>query len=87
LGSEGDWVDLKVTDRGPGLSADEITVMRRALSRGEAAPSRRGSGLGLALVDRVAAAHHAYLMLDTPEDGNGLRVVVSFPVHKPAAAM
>lgn len=86
LASEGDWVDLAVADRGPGLTADEIALMRRALARGEAAPSRRGSGLGLALVDRIAAAHHAYLVLDAPDDGNGLRVVISFPVYRPASA-
>ncbi len=84
LAQEGDWVDLSVSDQGPGLSAEELAAIRRALQRGEAVASRRGSGLGLALVERIAAAHRAYLVLDSPETGPGLRVVVSFPVQRRA---
>jgi signal transduction histidine kinase len=80
-----DGVDLMVTDSGVGLGPTELTAIRRAIAQGEAAPSRRGSGLGLALVERIAAAHRAYLLLDTPEQGGGLRVVVSFPIHDPEA--
>jgi len=86
LSQEGDWVDLTVIDQGPGLAVDELASIRRALQRGEAVASRRGSGLGLALVERIAAAHRAYLVLDTPETGTGLRAVVSFPVQHGAAA-
>jgi two-component system osmolarity sensor histidine kinase EnvZ len=81
LRQDGDWVDLTVTDHGTGLSAEELALIRRAVAEGEAAPSRRGSGLGLALVERIAAAHRAYLLLDTPDEGSGLRVVVSFPTR------
>jgi signal transduction histidine kinase len=79
LRRDGDWVDLSVTDNGVGLGAEELTLIRRAIARGEAAPSRRGSGLGLALVEGIAAVHGAYVLIDTPEEGAGLRVVVSFP--------
>jgi signal transduction histidine kinase len=82
LAQEGAWVDLSVTDQGPGLSGEELAAIRRALQRGEAVASRRGSGLGLALVERIAVAHRAYLVLDTPETGTGLRAVVSFPVKR-----
>lgn len=81
LSRDGTWVDLAVTDKGTGLSTEEVSLIRRAIARGEAAPSRRGSGLGLALVEGIADAHGAYLLLDTPEDGTGLRVLVSFPVQ------
>jgi two-component system sensor histidine kinase AdeS len=68
-----------VTDRGTGLTAEELQRIRRALRRRELAESRRGSGLGLALVKQIAAAHCAYFVLDNAGDEGGLRAVVSFP--------
>ena len=82
LGRDGDWVDLSVTDHGPGISGEQRAEIRTALHRGESARSGRGSGLGLALVEQIAAAHNAYLVLEAPAQGTGLRVVVSFPVPR-----
>lgn len=78
LMADGDRVDLAVTDRGTGLTAEELQRIRRALRRRELAESRRGSGLGLALVKQIAAAHCAYFVLDNAGDEGGLRAVVSF---------
>jgi signal transduction histidine kinase len=80
LRAEGDWVDLAVSDQGPGLTLEEQRRVRHALRRNELAVSARGSGLGLALVEQIAAAHHAYLVLENAGEAGGLRVVVSFPI-------
>jgi len=78
LDVSGPRVSLAVVDRGPGLSSVEIKTLLRALRRGEAAPSRRGSGLGLALVQQIADAHKAILDIAGNTDGEGLRVTLTF---------
>jgi signal transduction histidine kinase len=79
LRHDGDWVDLEVADHGPGLSAEEYARLGKARKRGQLAESSRGSGIGLALVEQIARAHHAHFILDVPEGHSGVRAVVSFP--------
>ncbi len=82
LAGDPDWVDLEVIDFGPGLAAaGDDPVAGGTPGASEAG----GSGLGLALVKQIAAAHHARLILDTPEGHSGLRAVVSFPACKSPA--
>ncbi|MEK8090102.1 HAMP domain-containing sensor histidine kinase [Thermithiobacillus plumbiphilus] len=79
-------VELEVVDYGPGIPRAEIQRIRKAAYRGQISPSGRGTGLGLALVDRIAAAHHADFLLDQPQDRPGLRILLSFPFYSGLAS-
>lgn len=79
-------VELEVMDYGPGIPRAEIHRIRKAAYRGQISPSGRGTGLGLALVDRIATAHHADFLLDQPPDRSGLRILISFPIYSGASS-
>ncbi len=66
---------IAVEDGGPGLGADRLAALRNRHGRGAHA-SHDGAGLGLAIVDRIAAAHGA--RLETVPESHLLRLC--FPV-------
>jgi len=70
---------LDVTDRGPGIPADQVERLKRPFTRGD--PSRSGvagAGLGLAIVERIARLHGGVLDL-LPRPGGGTIARVSLP--------
>ncbi len=71
--------ELSVTDTGPGIPVEERQRVFDRFYRGPRA-AMPGSGLGLALVRRIADRHHARIDLDEGELGRGLRVRVCLPV-------
>jgi signal transduction histidine kinase len=85
LAPRGENVDLAVIDSGPGIPPRERERLRTAFERGDDVDAHSGSGLGLAVVDQIAEAHHARVTFETPRDGNGLEAVVSFPALRSAA--
>lgn len=78
----GGTAELEVTDRGPGIPAEERDKVLRRLYRLEQSRTTPGHGLGLALVAATAAAHGAELILG--DNAPGLSVRLRFPA--PAAA-
>lgn len=54
---------LRVKDQGPGLSSDRLRDLARRHSRADHA-SKNGAGLGLAIVERIMAAHGGALTTD-----------------------
>ncbi|EFW27909.1 HAMP domain protein, partial [Actinomyces sp. oral taxon 171 str. F0337] len=50
-------LEISVTDRGPGLSDDDVDWLFERFTHGEADGRPRGSGLGLAIVRAIADAH------------------------------
>ncbi len=63
---------IEVSDRGPGIPADEVERLKRPFTRLQSARSGPGgAGLGLAIVERVARAHGGSLEL-MPRAGGGL---------------
>ncbi|GGV82859.1 two-component sensor histidine kinase [Streptomyces gelaticus] len=73
---------LAVTNTGPSVS-DTVDRLTEPFLRGsgrlaEQDPTRRGHGLGLAIVSSIVRAHHAELSL-APNPGGGLAVRVSLP--------
>jgi two-component system, OmpR family, osmolarity sensor histidine kinase EnvZ len=73
-------VTLAVSDRGPGIAAQDIERLKEPFTRrDEARSGRSGAGLGLAIVNRIAKAHGARFDL-APREGGGLVATVAFPV-------
>ncbi|WP_210574271.1 HAMP domain-containing sensor histidine kinase [Streptomyces sp. GESEQ-4] len=77
------WVDLHVTDEGPGMTADQ---RHRAFDRFWRAPGapKGGTGLGLSLVQRLAHASGGEARLHAAATG-GLDAVVRLPSADPSA--
>lgn len=69
--------ELSVRDDGPGIPASQHALALQRFGRGEASRSRPGHGLGLAMVQAIATAHGASLVLDDARPG--LVVRVKFP--------
>lgn len=56
-GSTGEAVQIRVSDRGHGVSAEDVERIFERFARGSEAGRRRGFGLGLALVREAAARY------------------------------
>jgi signal transduction histidine kinase len=75
---EGQQVLIEIQDRGVGISAEELLVVRRKFVRGRLARPD-GSGLGLAIVSRVVADHKGSFVLES-RLGSGTTAKVYLPV-------
>ncbi len=71
-----DHIRLTVADRGPGIPKAAREAVFEPFYRLDPSRSKRGSGLGLALVRAIAARHGARIAL--LDNAPGLRVVVEF---------
>ena len=74
-------VSLSVIDRGPGIPRDELKQIFEPFYRGKKAreAQREGSGLGLALVRRIAEAHGGDVRAENLREG-GARFTLTVPV-------
>jgi len=77
-------VQLSVTDTGIGIAPENINKLFQPFVQLDSALSRRysGTGLGLALVRRIAELHGGSVTLDSQE-GKGSRFTVTLPWHNP----
>jgi signal transduction histidine kinase len=80
VSAENEEIVLRVADQGIGIAAaDQKRVFDRFYRAGDEMTRRtRGSGLGLALVKRIADAHGATIRMNSRE-GEGTEMIVSFP--------
>ncbi|MBT8108619.1 MAG: HAMP domain-containing histidine kinase [Gammaproteobacteria bacterium] len=78
---ESDDLVLRVTDQGPGLSAEQAKRIGEPFYRGDASRNRStgGTGLGLYLADLIATAHGGSLTLLNPGQP-GARFVCRIPL-------
>ena len=72
---------ITVADNGPGISASDRERVKNRFVRLDKSRTADGSGLGLALVDAVAAFHDGTLVLDDADPG--LKAVLSLPFGVP----
>ena len=85
-GLEGDSIAIRVTDKGPGVPADERERIFERFVRGASASARdggsgppvRGSGIGLALVKHIAESHGGRAWVESAA-GQGSTFVVTIP--------
>lgn len=68
---------LEVADQGPGVPASERARILKPFERLDASRPAPGAGLGLSIVNAIAQAHRAELMLS--DAGPGLRVTLVWP--------
>jgi two-component system sensor histidine kinase TctE len=70
---------LSVTDRGPGISAEQRDSLKARWRQGsDGARLGQGAGLGLSIVQRYAELMQAEFGLDAGDDGTGLKASVAF---------
>ena len=80
--AQGEFVCLTVRDNGVGIPADVLPKLGAAFEQAANNPmlAREGTGLGLALVRNLAAAHGGSLHIDSIED-TGTTVSVKLPLR------
>jgi len=71
-----DWVEVIVSDRGPGISPELREDAVRKYRRLQEARTTEGSGLGLALVRAVARLHGGEIVLDDNDPGLKVRLIL-----------
>ncbi|MFM2047264.1 MAG: hypothetical protein RL383_1341 [Actinomycetota bacterium] len=74
---DGGWVEVSVSDSGPGLTDEQRERAFERFWRGPASTGESGSGLGLAVVRQIATASGGHVRLDAAESG-GVRAVAQF---------
>lgn len=80
---EGDQVVLEVEDKGVGMSAEQVDKMFDLFY----STRRGGTGLGLAVVERIAGAHGARLdVVSSPNRGTRVRVILPRAESQASAA-
>ena len=86
VGRAGSWVSVSVEDQGPGVPVPEREIVWEMYRRGSRAMESEvgGSGIGLAVVRRIALAHGGRTRIDAAA-GGGARVVVELPIERIAS--
>lgn len=83
LSEDGQVIVIEVADSGPGIPAEDVSKIFEELYRGSNARSTEGSGLGLALVNRIIALHDGKINVrSTQENPRGTVFTVRLPVSK-----
>lgn len=83
VGARGGRIEVRVSDRGPGIAPDERRRIFERFVRGQAGAEKqiRGSGIGLSLVQHIVKSHGGYVWVES-ELGKGSTFVVLLPVRK-----
>ncbi|MFH1811596.1 MAG: HAMP domain-containing sensor histidine kinase [Pseudomonadota bacterium] len=79
-GVDGDQLELRVTDQGPGIPPEHMTRLFTPFFRGEQSRARQtgGVGLGLTLARRIVEAHGGTLRLESVP-GQGTTAILRVP--------
>ena len=74
---------LEIVDNGPGIPEQELPHVFERFWRGANGDKATGSGIGLAVVAELVAAHHGTVSAGNVPDG-GARFSVTLPAAPPA---
>ena len=72
-------VQVRVSDRGPGIPPEERERVFEAFYRGGRSPEMPGSGLGLAIAKAIVTAHGGRIWVEGAP-GGGAAVVFEIPI-------
>ena len=79
----GDFLEVSVTDTGPGLPSGREEEVFESFARGDDQPAtKRGAGLGLAIVRTIVEAHGGSIHAE-PGRKSGSRFVFTLPLKRP----
>jgi two-component system osmolarity sensor histidine kinase EnvZ len=79
----GERVEMRVRDTGPGIPEDQLALVFRPFYRVDTARTKAdGTGLGMAIVQRIASRYKGHASLRNVRPGSGLEIIVSFPLAK-----
>ena len=71
---------ISIADEGPGIAPDDLENVKQKFFKGKGAV--RGSGIGLAVVDEIVAAHGGGVEIQS-ELGRGTTAIVRLPLYLP----
>ena len=80
-----DHVELRISDQGPGIPADQLPLIWDRLYRGDQSRATRGLGLGLSLVRAIVRAHGGDVAVESGV-GAGSTFEITLPVDPPPDA-
>jgi two-component system sensor histidine kinase KdpD len=80
----GEWIELRVTDNGPGLPPGREEAIFEKFTRGDPESSTPGVGLGLAICRAIVEAHGGRIRAEQAPDG-GARIVIALRRGEPPA--
>ncbi len=79
-----DWAELRITDHGMGVGADELPHLFERFYRSEALetqPKRKGTGIGLFVVRSIVEAHGGRVRAFSDGLGHGLTLSIRLPAR------
>jgi signal transduction histidine kinase len=78
------WLELAVTDTGPGIAPDQLEHVFERFYRADEGRSRDsgGSGLGLAIARAIVEAHGGRIWAESPP-GKGASFHLELPGYRP----
>jgi PAS domain S-box-containing protein len=78
---DGEWIDITVTDEGPGIAADFLPHVFEPFRQSDASTTRAhsGLGLGLSIVHRIVELHHGSVKAANRSDRSGALFTVRIP--------
>ncbi|MEA3026383.1 MAG: two-component system, OmpR family, sensor histidine kinase KdpD [Alphaproteobacteria bacterium] len=74
-----DRLALQISDDGPGIAPDALPRIFDKFVKGPARDGGEGTGLGLAIAKGIMEAHGGSIAAESPVQGRGLRMTLSFP--------
>ena len=77
IGYNNGYIRVKIRDFGPGIPADELSLVKKKFYKGSS--KARGSGIGLAVCDEIVQMHGGTLTLENAP-GGGTVALVDLPV-------
>ena len=77
IGYHNGYIRVKIRDFGPGIPADELSLVKKKFYKGSS--KARGSGIGLAVCDEIVQMHGGTLTLENAP-GGGAVALVDLPV-------